>query len=148
MKQVFAVAGSFVELQGIFEAGDTRTLGDFARRLPDNSYDHVKVSLDESEGQASDWRVAAEPRTKWLHASVSELGDEVKVVIDRSGFSKREDLCLGIIVLTESAEEGGYYGMLIETVDIEPSGFWIFKSGPAIRVALRGDAPPVRTSQN
>lgn len=144
VKQVFVVAGGFGTLRPIFDAGNSQTLGDFAQNLPDESYDHATFRLVDGDDSANVWKVETKPRTDWLEHKISRLGDEVTVVVNKSGLKKRTDMCLGFIVLSDDATSGQrYFGTLIDTVDIEPSGFWVFKSGPSIRVALQGDGPPV-----
>lgn len=149
VKQVFAVAAGFGTLSPVFEKGDSRTLGDFAQRLPSGAYDFASFRLADSGDATNVWKTSTEPTTGWMGYSISQGGDEVKVTIDKSGFSKRPDLCLGVVVLTDSANTGQrYYGTMIDTASIEPTGFWIFKSGPSMRVALQGDGPPTRTSRD
>ncbi|MFT6107571.1 MAG: hypothetical protein ACJA2W_000478 [Planctomycetota bacterium] len=144
VKQLFVVAGGFGTLRPIFEEGNSRTLGDFAQNLPSGTYDHATFRLADADDSANVWKVVTSPKTDWLDYKVSRLGDEVTVVVNKSGFKKRPDMCLGFVVLSDGATSGQrYFGTLIDTIDIEPSGFSIFKSGPSIRVALQGDGSPV-----
>jgi len=144
VKQVFIIAGSMGKLTPAFDAGDSRTLGDFAQNLPADSYDHATLRLAGLDSSANVWTGVTMPRTDWFECEISDAGDEVLVSVKGSAFEMRPDLCLGVVTLTDSASTGQrYLGTMIDTMNLKPTGFAMMASGPSLRVVLPGDDAPV-----
>ncbi len=143
VKQVFVVAAEAGELEEAFEGGSSRLLGDFAQNLSESNYNHTSLSWGSLDNSGRAWSVITEPRQDWLGYKIAPGAREVTVTIKRSAFDD-PNTCLGIIVLTDTPSSGRkYFGKLLPTKDIEPTGFSLIASGPSLRVRLEDDRAPV-----
>jgi len=143
VKQVFVVAAEASDLDEAFEGGSSRLLGDFAQNLPESNHNHTSLAWGRRNDSSEAWSVMTEPRQDWLAYKIAPEAQEVTVTIKRSAFDD-PNTCLGIIVLTDTPTSGQkYFGKLLLTKDIEPTGFALIASGPSLRVRLEDDGAPV-----
>ncbi|MEM6672383.1 MAG: hypothetical protein AAF726_06035 [Planctomycetota bacterium] len=152
VQRVYVIVDDAPTFEALFGDDDgtnlARELGDYAVSLSQKQVDGW-LAFDYASDTETWSAVEASKPKEWFRFDGERLAQRsITVSIDRSGLPETTERAVCIIVLAEpeGSTTRAYHGRWIPTEELLASGFWIFKSGPLIRVELHEDDKPSRVA--